>query len=404
MGYPVVDPNTGQIVDSDTGEPWGGGPSSPAGTITPGGEATKAPTVHWQNGIPIGTIENPPGSGNWQVSVMPSGYAPGSAQPNVGGVMDWTKNALQSILHGKTPGALPSLINQTSPSMPIYDYPWLGSGGGSGARYALEYDPFSQQLQAAQLQELIRQGNLTAGMERAKYLQDTLATPANVFSSFFTARGQVPPYNAQLANILNIPGQNQPFFGSLPDMGQTPLPPNIPQPQPPQPIPYARGGTYMPAEPAVAIGLKSGNPLFTFNENAPQQTEKVKITPQVPSFAEGGTINSIPSGPYGSTPLPPIPAPVQDLYNRDFPQFPYLTNLSQGQGLGMPQLGNSMYGFPVPSMQSINRMLPSEYQSMFSPGGFYDTVMGIPGADVSWAAQYPFRNLRSATPALQRLQ
>ena len=312
----------------------------------------------------------------------PSGYEPAGQGFNFGGLYDWTKNLFGNITSGQTPSPMPSLMAPTY--SPTYD--WSGVGGSGGAHYAMQYDPFSQQIQAAQLQESIRQANLAAGLDRAQYLQNVLATPANVFSSFFTARGQVPPYNAQLANILNIPGQGQPFFGSLPEMGQTPLPPTIPTPQPPQPIPYAKGGTYIPAEPAVAIGLKSGNPLFTFNENAPQQTEKVKITPQVPSFENGGTA---------------LPAPVQDLYNRDFPQFPYLTNLSQGQGLGIPQLGNAMQGFPVPSMQSLNRMLPSEQTSLFD---FFNTVLGIPAADVAWAAQYPFMNLRSATPALQRIQ
>ena len=393
----------------------------------------------------------------------PSGYEPAGQGFNFGGLYDWTKNLFGNITSGQTPSAMPSLMAPTY--SPTYDWGGTGSGGGGGGSY-MSYDPFSQQLQAAQLQESIRQANLAYGMDRAKYLQSVLATPANVFSSFFTARGQVPPYNAQLANILNIPNGGNPFFGSLPDMGQTPGIPGIPQPQGPQAISMAKGGTYIPAEPAVAIGLKSGNPLFTFNENAPQQTEKVKITPQkVPSFQEGGTITadrrladaqnqyqmfpfylpnyqgmqfppyymspfygnsqgpqflpstgsggylpsfagggtafSIPPGPYGSEPLPPLPAPVQDLYNRDFPQFPYLTNLSQGQGLGIPQLGNAMQGFPVPSMQSLNRMLPSEQTSLFD---FFNTVLGIPAADVAWAAQYPFMNLRSATPALQRIQ
>jgi len=325
----------------------------------------------------------------------PSGYAPAGQGLNFPGLYDWTKNLFGNITSGQTPSTMPSLMAPTY--SPTYDWGGLGDGSG-GAHYAMQYDPFSQQLQAAQLQESIRQANISYGLDRARYLQDTLATPANVFSSFFSARGQVPPYNAQLANILNIPGQGQPFFGSLPDMGQTPGIPGIPQPQPPQPIPYAKGGTYIPAEPAVAIGLQSGNPLFTFNENAPQQTEKVKITPQKMS---GGSSGYPPSFQYGGTALP---APVQDLYNRDFPQFPYLTNLSQGQGLGIPQLGNAMQGFPVPSMQSVNRMMPSEYESFFAPGGFFDTVMGISGRDVLWNAKYPFNNLRSATPALQRIQ
>jgi hypothetical protein len=293
--------------------------------------------------------------------------------------------------------------NMTPTYTPAYDWGMMPGfansvGGGGGTSY-MSYDPFSQQMEAAKLQESIRQANLAYGMDRAKYLQSVLATPANVFSSFFTARGQVPPYNAQLANILNIPGQNQPFFGSLPPLGETPGIPGIPQPTAPTAIPLAaQGGTFMPNEPAVAIGLKSGMPLFTFNENAPRQTEKVKITPQVPSFANGGTV--IPGGVPDMTPLPPLPAPVQDLYNRNFPQFPYLNNLSTGQGLQMPQLGNAMNGFPVPSMQSLNRMLPSEQTSLFD---FFNTVLGIPAGDVAWAAQYPFMNLRQATPALQRI-
>jgi len=363
-----------------TGDPW---------SIDTGGDTTGA--GDWQ----FVTIRGVPYSFNKKTGALlpyPSGYDPTGQGLNIGGLQGWMKNLFGNIASGQAPSAMPSL---TAPSYTgVYDWPSTATAGGPSY---MSYDPFSQQLQGAQLQESIRQANLAYGMDRAKYLQSVLATPANVFSSFFTARGQVPPYNAQLANILNIPGGGNPWFGAMPDMGQTPLPPNIPQPQGPQAIPVAaKGGTFIPAEPAVAIGLKSGNPLFTFNENAPQQTEKVKITPQ--KMSPNGSGGSLPAFLNGGTALP---APVQDLYNRDFPQFPYLTNLSQGQGLGIPQLGNAMQGFPVPSMQSLNRMLPSEQTSLFD---FFNTVLGIPAADVAWAAQYPFMNLRSATPALQRIQ
>ena len=287
--------------------------------------------------------------------------------------------------------------------------------GRSAAHYAFQYDPFSQQLQAAQLQESIRQANLAAGYDRSKLLNDVLANPANVFSSWFQSRGQVPPYNAQLANILNLNtpegGAGSPWFGAMPPLGQTPGIPGIPTPQPPQPIPYAQGGTYIPAEPAVAIGLRSGQPLFTFNENAPAQTENVKITPQkTPSFAEGGTAWTDPSvgmgGQFrgtgaGQIPLSGVnPAPLADLYGRGFPQFPWLTSLGQGGMPGLPQLGNSLSGFPVPSLQSLNQMAPSEQAAL---ANYFNTVHGVPAADVGWAARLPFNNLRTGIPAQNRM-
>jgi len=321
----------------------------------------------------------------------------------------------------QTPGTYgPFLPGAYQPGMPYgpgaYEYTgvydWPGTGGNA-AHYAMEYDPFSQQLQAAQLQESIRQANISMGYDRSKLLNDVLANPANLFSSWFQSRGQVPPYNAQLANILglNTPegGAGQNWFGAMPPLGQTPGIPGIPTPQPPQPIPYAKGGTYIPAEPAVAIGLRSGQPLFTFNENAPAQTENVKITPQkVPSFQEGGTAFTQPSPVYGwrgatsgQTPLSGVnPPPLADWVQRGGPTPPWLTNLGQGGMPGLPQLGLSMSGFPVPSLQSLNQMAPSEQTAL---AGYFKTVHGLDPADIFWAARQPFNNLRNAIPAQNRM-
>ena len=308
-----------------------------------------------------------------------------------------------------------NLLSNYQASLENYAPYGMGGGGGGGPSY-YQYDPFSQQLQAAQLQENIRQANLAAGYDRSKLLNDVLANPANVFSSWFQSRGQVPPYNAQLANILNLNtpegGAGSPWFGAMPPLGQTPGIPGIPTPQPPQPIPYAQGGTYIPAEPAVAIGLRSGQPLFTFNENAPAQTENVKITPQkTPSFAGGGTAWTDPSvgmgGQFrgtgaGQIPLSGVnPWPLQDFYDRGGPQFPWLTNLGQGGMPGLPQLGNALNGFPVPSLQSLNQMAPSEQTAL---ANWFNAIQGGPGAeDVAWAARLPFNNLRNAIPAQNRM-
>jgi hypothetical protein len=292
--------------------------------------------------------------------------------------------------------------------------PSSGGGGGYPPHYAFQYDPFSQQLQAAQLQESIRQANLSAGLDRTQVLNSVLSNPANVFSSWFQSRGQVPPYNSQLADILNIPGGGNPWFDAMPPIGPTPTAPTIPTPQPPQPVPYAQGGTNIPAEPAVAIGLWSGQPLFTFNENAPQQTEKVKITPnkgqKVPSFASGGTAFTDPSiglggtfrgtGPSATPMSGTNPDPLQDFYNRGGPQFPWLTNLGQGGMPGLPDIGRSLSGFPVPSLQSLNQMAPSEQVAL---ANYFNTVHGIPAEDVFWQARRGLLGLRSGIPAMNRM-
>ena len=389
-----------------------------------GGGTTGAPTVHWQDGIPWMLVEQPTGSGNWAYVPVPTGYG-GYQPPTQYGTPiqnypfyhtpDWYVNQGKAV----SPGYETYTPSYTPPAqtIPLYDYPWMGtSGGGGGGPSYYQYDPFSQQLQAAQLQESIRQANLSAGYDRSKLLNDVLANPANVFSSWFQSRGQVPPYNAQLANILNLNtpegGAGSPWFGAMPPLGQTPGIPGIPTPQPPQPIPYAQGGTYIPAEPAVAIGLRSGQPLFTFNENAPAQTENVKITPQkTPSFAEGGTAWTDPSvgmgGQFrgtgaGQTPMSGTnPWPLQDFYDRGGPQFPWLTNLGQGGMPGLPQLGNALNGFPVPSLQSLNQMTPSEQTAL---ANWFNAIQGGPGAeDVAWAARLPFNNLRNAIPAQNRM-
>jgi hypothetical protein len=298
-----------------------------------------------------------------------------------------------------------------------------GGGGGGGSQAYMQYDPFNQQLQNAQLQESIRQANmanqvdlLNAGYNRSMLLNNVLSNPANVFSSWFQSRGQVPPYNSQLADILNIPGGGNPWFGALPAMPQMPTvgaPPTLPTPTGPTAIPvnFAQGGTAIPAEPAVAIGLWSGQPLFTFNENAPQQTEQVKITPnkKVPSFASGGTAFSLPGptlgGTFRGTPSGnemglPQPDPLKDLYGRGFPQFPWLTNLGEGRMPGQAQIGQSLHGFPVPSLQSLNQMSPSEQTGL---ANFFNTVLGVPAEDVFWQARQGLMGLRSGIPAMNRM-
>ena len=362
-----------------TGDPW---------NIDTGGDTTGA--GDWQ----FVTIRGVPYSFNKKTGALlpyPSGYEPTGEGLNIGGLQGWMKNLFGNITSGQAPGAMPSLMAPTKTG--VYDWPSTATGGGPSY---MQYDPFSQQLQAAQLQESIRQANLSAGYNRSTLLNDVLSNPANVFSSWFQARGQVPPYNAQLANILNIPGGGNPWFGAMPPLGETPGIPGIPQPQVPQAIPVAaKGGTFIPAEPAVAIGLTSGQPLFTFNENAPQQTEKVQITPQQMS---GAPNRYPPSFQYGGTALP---APIQDFYDRGGPQFPWMTQLGQGNGLQYPDISQALHGMPTPSLQSLNRMLPSEQQGLFS---MFNTLFGVSPEDVVTAARIPFNNLRSATPALQRIQ
>lgn len=324
--------------------------------------------------------------------------------PTSGQWEPYNPNPIRDIYGTDITGDFPLGFGNANP------YSWGSAGGGAAGPSYYQYDSFSQQLQAAQLQESIRQANLSAGYDRSKLLNDVLSNPANVFSSWFQSRGQVPPYNAQLANILNIPEGGNPWFGAMPSLGETPAAPTIPTPGPPQAIPYATGGTYIPAEPAVAIGLRSGQPLFTFNENAPAQTENVKITPQTPNFQGGGTAWTDPSvgmgGQFrgtssGQTPLSGTnPAPLADLYGRGFPQFPWLTNLGQGGMPGLPQLGLSLSGFPVPSLQSLNQLAPSEQTAL---ANYFNTVQGVPAEDVFWAARQPFNNLRTGIPAMNRM-
>jgi len=350
--------------------------------------------------------------------MAPTGYetTPGSGAPSGGyHTPDWYVNT-------GTP-----VPKYTPPSYQgVYDWPSLqtGGGGGGGGSY-MQYDPFNQQLQNAQLQESIRQANmanqvdlLNAGYNRSTLLNNVLSNPANVFSSWFQSRGQIPPYNSQLADILNIPGGGNPWFGALPQMPQLPevgAPPTLPTPTGPTAIPVgmAQGGTAIPAEPAIAIGLWSGQPLFTFNENAPQQTEQVKITPnkgrKVPSFASGGTAFSLPGpslgGTFRGTPSGnemglPQPDPLKDLYGRGFPQFPWLTNLGEGRMPGQAQIGQSLSGFPVPSLQSLNQMSPSEQTGL---ANFFNTVLGVPAEDVFWQARQGLMGLRSGIPAMNRM-
>jgi len=451
------------------------------GTGDPTGGAGTSPNIRMIDGIPWMLTQDPT-TKQWYYTPVPTGYDYQPYQPPAVEnspfyhTPDWYVNQGRSVYPESQTYNPPMQYNQ----IPQFNYPSLmqgpGGGGGGGGSY-MQYDPFSQQLQAAQLQESIRQTNLATGYNRSTLLNDVLSNPANVFASWFQARGQVPPYNAQLANILNIPNGGNPWFGALPPMGETPLPPTVPTPGPPQAIPAAaKGGTFIPPEPAVAIGLTSGQPLFTFNENAPQQTEKVKITPQL---KKGGTVKTrtpkqgegddpfakygpflsnlfnimgswgligppkmpfgndapwqpqswggnpavlpnyqvgsrqgqlLPNAPFdrGNASLPSflnggtaLPAPIQDFYDRGGPQFPWMTDLGLGRGLQYPDMSQAAHGMPTPSLQSLNRMLPSEQQGLFS---MYNTLFGISPEDVLASARYGFNNLRSATPALQRIQ
>lgn len=373
------------------------------------GAAGEAPfKPQWQGGIPWQYMTGPYGP---QMFPIPTGYQPSPYQEllqrfsQFAGGLPIGGAGLQSLI-----GGVGGLGQQQYPSLfqaqPLYNYPGMGGAGGG----AMTYDPFSQQMQAANLQELMRQFQVTSGLERSKFLQGLLSTPSNIYSSFFQARGEVPPYNAQLANILNIPGQGSPWFGALPPMGPTPGMPTVPTPQAPQAIPYAQGGTYIPAEPAVAIGLQSGQPLFTFNEQAPAKKEKVKITPQkVPGFQAGGNVytTGVPGVSRGATPstatgpqFPGLPEPLADVWGRDFPQFPYARELAYGRGLDYPQFGKALHGFPIPSPQSLGRMTTEEARDFMS---LISGVFGQNPADVLWASFLPFRGLRGAMPAMRRI-
>ena len=109
---------------------------------------------------------------------------------------------------------------------------------------------------------------------------------------------------------------------------------------------------------------------------------------------------AIPSSPGIRPEFSAYPEPLGDVFSRGFPQFPFLQNLGMGQGLKPPQLGQALHGFPLPSPQSLNRMTPSEGQSMMD---MFNTVFGVPGEDVLWASMLPFRNLRGGIPAMQRI-
>ncbi len=390
------------------------------------GEAPFKP--QWQYGMPWMFQQGDYGP---QMSVIPSGYQSSPYMDmlqrfsGLGGIMgNLPFPGFQQLGAGlqRMPGMGASAYPDIFSVNPQYNY---GQGGGGGGG-ALRYDPFSQEMDVAKLQEAQRQFQFTQGLDRSKFLQQMLSTPSNIYSSFFQSRGEVPPYNAQLANILNIPGQGSPWFGALPPMGPTPGMPTIPTPQPPQAIPYAKGGTYIPAEPAVAIGLQSGQPLFTFNEQAPAKTEKVKITPQkkgkalegqyippgipgfqaggnvyttgVPGVSRGATPNAAPAGP-GAGAFPGYPDPLADVWGRGMAQFPYLRNLGLGQGLDFPQMSKALHGFPLPSPQSLNRMTPSEGENFM---GLIRDVFGQNPQDVLWASLLPFQGLRGAMPALQR--
>lgn len=387
------------------------------------GEAPFKP--QWQGGIPWQYMQGPYGP---QMFPIPSGYQPdpyaqlmqrfGQFAGQLGNVpgLGALGTGLQGML-GSIGGTFANAYPDYFGLNPQYNY---GQGGGGGG--ALRYDPFAQEMDAAKFQELMRQFQMTQGLERSKFLQSMLSTPSNIYSSFFQARGEIPPYNAQLANILNIPGQGSPWFGALPPMGPTPGMPTVPTPQPPQAIPYAAGGTHIPAEPVVAIGLHSGQPLFTFNEQAPAKTEKVKITPQkkgkalegqyippgVPGFQGGGNVytTGVPGVTRGATPTPSptgfpgYPDPLADVWGRGMAQFPYLRELGLGQGLDYPQFGKALHGMPLPSPQTYSRMTPSEGRD------FMNVISGVFGqdpADVLWASLLPFRGLRGAMPAMQRM-
>jgi hypothetical protein len=262
-----------------------------------------------------------------------------------------------------------------------------------------------------------------------------------VFSSFFSARGQAPPFNlsSQLFDLPNIPGAGEPFFGRLPE---------LPKPESlvpdvsaftgmPGVVSSAGGGKFTVNEPTVGIGLHSGNRLFTLAEAGP---EKLTITPlnppakggkAVPSFQAGGEISGIsqPSGlpslaqareesglsleefvqrlrlqtsqrPQRQMPGQTMPTPevISDLYGRGMPQFPFLGALGAGRALPPLDLGRSLQGVPLPSPQFLQNLLPSEREAV---GDFFNTAVGIPAADVASAAMRPFQNLRGAIP-LQR--
>lgn len=81
----------------------------------------------------------------------------------------------------------------------------------------------------------------------------------------------------------------------------------------------------------------------------------------------------------------PVPDFLQALRGHDAFQQGDLASSAQ-------QLG----GVELPSLQSLSNLSPSELDFL---GGFFESLLGIPFADILFAAQQPTRGLRNAAPA-----
>lgn len=159
---------------------------------------------------------------------------------------------------------------------------------------------------------------------------------------------------------------------------------------------------FMP-NPQQAMGLPAPNPQQVM-QGGPTgynpQSQGMAQQPYMPPTGQGGGIG----GGAGQFGLPvgqgtPGGGPAVDwLKSQGMPIPSFLQQASDGQPIGGANYNETLTKLGdaggLPSLQSLNNLNPSEQAFL---QGFFETVLGIPYADVVAAAQRPFAGLGQAT-------
>lgn len=127
-----------------------------------------------------------------------------------------------------------------------------------------------------------------------------------------------------------------------------------------------------------------------------QQTGPNEYTGSMPSTYSIAKPPAAPKRQFG-LPSGPVEGGLQGfLQDNEVPMSPNLERLMQGQALQSADISRSvgsLGNIPIPSLQSLSRLAPSELEFL---SGLFETVLGIPFMDILWQAQRPYQGLRSA--------